>query len=120
MDKEKRKVLKEQYKNQKTYMGIIQIENTVNGKIFIDTAVNTKNRWYAIKMQLELGRHVNKNLQNDWNEMSEDCFEYSVLEEKECSDSSDRKSELQKIFKQWLEKLKPYGDRGYNKNNTES
>jgi hypothetical protein len=38
-----------------------------------------------------------------------------VLEEKEADEVKDRKWELKQLEKQWLEKLQPYGDKGYNK-----
>lgn len=36
------KALKDAYKRQSTYYGVIQITNTVNHKIYIDTVPNTK------------------------------------------------------------------------------
>lgn len=35
MDNERKKELKEQYKQVKTYMGVAVITNTANGKIFV-------------------------------------------------------------------------------------
>ena len=63
IDKKRRKELLEQYKQIKTYIGIIQIKNNVNGKIFIDTCSNLKNRWFTLKWNLDMGRHPNSKLQ---------------------------------------------------------
>ena len=115
MDKQRKKELKEEFGRQKSYMGVIQIENTVSGRIFVDTASNLKNRWHAVKMQLDIGRHVNKELQKDWNTHGSEAFEYKVLEEKEIEADADNKWELAQMIKPWLDKLSPYGERGYNK-----
>lgn len=115
IDKQRRKELIEQYKEIKTYMGIFQIKNNVNGKIFIDSCPNLKNRWFTLKWHLEMGRHPNSELQKDWNELGPEAFIYEVLEQKEADKVDDIRWELKKMKKKWLEKLQPYGDRGYNK-----
>lgn len=115
MDKSKRKELLEEFKQIKTYMGIIQITNKVNGKIFVDSYPNLKNKWMTIKMQLDMGRFTNLELQKDWKEHGAEAFTYEVLEEQKTDDVTDMKWELKMMEKPWLEKLQPYGDRGYNK-----
>lgn len=114
-DKKRRKELLEQYKQLKTYMGIIQVKNNVNGRIFIDTCSNLKNRWFAIKGQLDMGRHPNSRLQEDWDELGSEAFTYEILEKKETDEIGDVRWELKKMKNKWLEKLQPYEDRGYNK-----
>ena len=59
MDKQRRKELREEFEQIKTYMGVYKITNTVNGKIFIGSSPNLKNRWTTIKWQLDMGMHVN-------------------------------------------------------------
>ncbi|MEI7025085.1 GIY-YIG nuclease family protein [Paenibacillus sp. y28] len=115
MDKNKRKELLEEYKQIKTYMGIIQITNKTNGKIYIDSYPNLKNKWLAIQSQLDIGRFVNARLQKDWKELGSEAFSYEVLEQKKADEVADRRWELKQMKKSWLEKLQPYGDRGYNK-----
>lgn len=115
MDKNRRRELQEQYKELKTYMGIFQIKNNVNGKIFIDSTRNLKNQWLTIKWQLEAGRHANSQLQKDWKEFGAEAFTYGVLEEKETDKIEDIRWELKQMEKQWLEKLQPYEDKGYNR-----
>lgn len=115
MDKKDRKELLEKFKQIKDYMGVIRITNKVNGKIFVEAYPNLKNKWITMKGQLGMGRHPNSHLQKDWNEMGPEAFTYEVLEQKESADITDMKWELKQIKKPWLEKLKPYGDKGYNK-----
>ncbi|WP_240417698.1 GIY-YIG nuclease family protein [Paenibacillus periandrae] len=115
MDKNKRKELQEEYKQIKTYLGIIQITNKTNGKIYVDSYPNLKNKWLAIQGQLDMGRFANSQLQKDWKELGSEAFSYEVLEQKEADEITDKRWELQQMKKLWLEQLQPYGERGYNK-----
>lgn len=115
MDKKSRKELLEEYKQIKTYMGVIQITNNTNGKIYIDAFPNIKNQWMAIKSQLVMGMHVNSQLQKDWKELGPEAFSYKILEEKDTSEVKDVRWEIKQMEKSWLEKLEPYEERGYNK-----
>jgi hypothetical protein len=115
VDKSRRKELKEEFKQIKTYMGIYQIKNNVNGKIYVDSCPNLKNKWLTLKMQLETGRFANSQLQKDWSQLGADAFVYEVLEKKEVEEDIDKRWHLKQMAKQWMEKLQPYGDRGYNK-----
>jgi hypothetical protein len=115
MDMKRRKELQEEYKQLKTYMGVTQITNIKNGKIYISSFPNLKNRWLTLQGQLVMGMHVNAELQKDWNELGPESFSYEVLEKKDANGHIDKKWELKQMEKQWLEKLLPYGDKGYNK-----
>ncbi len=115
MDKSRRKELLAEYKNIKTYMGVFQIKNNTNNKIYIGTCPNLKNRWLTQKIQLEAGRHINAGLQKDWNQCSANAFTYEVIDQKEAGKIIDKKWELKKMEREWLEKLQPYGNNGYNK-----
>lgn len=114
MDKDKRKVLQEKYKQIKTYMGIVQVMNNINGKRYITTCSNLKNRWMTFKWQLDMGRFMNLELQKDWNEYGPEAFTYEVLEKKEVKEDTDTKWELRQMEKVWLDKLQPYCERGYH------
>lgn len=115
MEKQRRKDLLEEFKQIKTYMGVIQITNKVSGKIYVAAYPNLKNRWFTIQAQLDMGRHANSQLQKDWKELGPEAFSYEVLEEKEADEVTDMRWERKQMEKPWLEKLQPYGDRGYNK-----
>jgi hypothetical protein len=115
VDKSKRKELLEQYKEIKTYMGVIQVKNKVTGRIFLDSYPNLKNKWLTVRAQLDMGRFANAGLQKDWKELGADAFEYEVLEQKDAGEVTDVKWEQKQMLKKWLAKLEPYGDKGYNK-----
>jgi hypothetical protein len=68
-------------------------------------------------MELKLGVMRNPQLQADYNELGADQFAYEVLERLEPQDDPNYNyaDDLQTLEELWLEKLQPYGDRGYNK-----
>ena len=115
MDKQRRKELLEQYNEIKIYMGVVQIKNVSNGKIYIASYPNLKNKWLTMQGQLDMGRHPNLQLQKDWMEFGASSFTYEILEEKKIDDVSDVRWEMKQMEKPWLEKLQPYGDKGYNR-----
>ncbi|HEX2925577.1 MAG TPA: GIY-YIG nuclease family protein [Ruminiclostridium sp.] len=114
MDKQKRKELVEKFNQIKVYMGVIQIKNNINGKIYIAAYPNLKNKWLTIQAQLQAGTYPMLGLQKEWKEFGQEAFTYEVLEQKETEDITDMKWELKQIIKPWLEKLQPYGEKGYN------
>lgn len=118
MDKSRKKELLEAYKQIKIYMGVYQVKNCANGKVFIGTSSNLKNRWLTLCMQLKANTHPNSKMQKDWNDFGSDNFIYEVLEQKECGETKNIHWELEKMEKEWLEKLQPYDDKGYNKRST--
>ena len=69
------------------------------------------------KFQLSSGSHPNRELQTDWTNLGANDFEFEIVEQLEPRQdpSFDAKAELEFMEKMWLERLKPYGVRGYNK-----
>lgn len=115
-DMDRKKELKQQYKEMKTEGGVYQIRNTKNQKIFIDVTPNLRMINGRI-MMLRGGGHKNKQLQEDWNQFGEEAFVFEVLEVLEEKEEGffDKADELKKLEAKWLEKLQPFGERGYNK-----
>ncbi len=60
--------------------GIYSITNTVNGKQYIGSAVDTERRWRQHKSELCLGKHKNRKLQNAWNKYGREAFVFLVRE----------------------------------------
>lgn len=112
----RREELKQQAKEIKTQAGVYQIRNTVTGKIFIEANRNLKSVNGQL-FTLEMGSHAIKSLQQDWKEYGKDAFVVEVLEELKKDNKSefyDEKDALKKLKDKWLDKLQPYGDKGYN------
>jgi group I intron endonuclease len=112
---DKRK-LKEQYKLVIQPMGVYQIKNRVNGKVFIGTARNLPGRINSQKFQLKLGSHRNKDLQNEFFRFGEENFTFEVLDWLEPKEDPlyDYTEDLTVLQQIWMEKLKPYGEQGYH------
>ena len=95
-------------------MGVFQIRNLTNEKVFVGKSENLDGIFNRIQFQLNAGVHNQKQLQNDWNELGAEKFEFEILEELEFRENLDIKKELEFLEDLWLEKLQPFGERGYN------
>jgi hypothetical protein len=113
---DKKKELKREYKNIHTPMGVYQIKNLVNDKVFLGVALNLPGIINSNRLQLNLGSHPNKRLQAEWNEFGSESFVFDVVDELKPAEGtgSDYREELAFLEELWLEKLEPYGERGYN------
>ena len=110
-----RKELKQAYAQIKHPMGVFQIKNISNGKLFIGSSVNLPAMWNRQRMQLKSGTHVSKSLQEDWDRMGEDHFIYEILEEIRQDEDKDYTQDLTALESMYLESLQPWGDKGYNR-----
>jgi hypothetical protein len=68
------------------------------------------------RFTLSNNSHTNKELQKDWNELGPDRFAFEILEVVQVKDDPNfnLKDELTLLEQIWLEKLQPFGERGYN------
>ncbi|MCB0600538.1 MAG: GIY-YIG nuclease family protein [Saprospiraceae bacterium] len=110
-----RKELKQAYAQMKHPIGVFQIKNIANGKIFIGSSVNLSAMWNRLRMQLKSGTHTNKALQEDWDHLGEDQFLYEVLEEIPQNEEKDYSRDLDALETMYLESLQPFSPRGYNR-----
>lgn len=60
--------------------GIYKIENTVNGKLYIGSAVSLAGRWRQHKSALRRGDHHNVKLRHAWKKHGADAFKFVTLE----------------------------------------
>jgi len=109
--------LKKAYKEREPEMGIFQIRNIKNGKVFIGSSQNLPGMYNRYSFQLKRGCHRNRDLQNDWNEYGEDSFVFETLDTLKAKTDPGWKPEadLDMLCELWLEKIQPFGERGYNK-----
>jgi group I intron endonuclease len=109
-----KKDLKREYLETARPMGVFQIRNLTNEKVFIGSSLNLDGILNRHKFALTAGNHQNKALQADWNELGAESFAFEILEELEPRENLDNRRELSFLEDLWLEKLEPYGDKGYN------
>lgn len=97
-------------------MGVFQVRNLTNEKVFVGSTMNLPGIFNRYEFALKSGGHPNKSLQKDWNELGADNFVFEVLEEMVPRENPgyDYKEDLEVLEDLWLEKLEPYGDKGYN------
>lgn len=117
MDKQRKKELADSYRRMKVSIGVYQVTNTANGKLFIDSCNNLKNRWLTLRLMLEDGRHPNRAFQTEWTEAGADAFVYEVLEETEIEADlppREKTQQLKEMKEKWLAEKQPFGARGYN------
>ena len=112
---DRKQELKRQYKETKTQAGVYQIRNTKNEKTFIESTMNLKTI-NGKRFTLDMGTYQNKQLQMEWKEFGDEAFVFEVLEILETPEDGyfDAKDALKKLKEKWLDKLQPFGERGYN------
>jgi len=112
---DRRKELKRLARETKTEGGVFQICNTRNGKVLVHETPDLKTM-NGQRFQLEMGSHVNRELQQEWNEFGGAAFVFEVLEVLEEPETGyfDKRDALKKLKEKWLEKLQPFGEQGYN------
>jgi hypothetical protein len=105
-----------EYKMSHRPMGVFQIRNKSNDKVFIDSSNNIPGKINRHKFALNAGQHASKSLQADWHEFGESAFEFETIEPLEPRDDPqyDYKSDLETLEELWLEKIRPFGEKGYN------
>lgn len=116
MKDQTKKELKQSYKEKRFKIGLFQIKNTQNNKVFIDKSMDLESIWNRHKFQLKLGSHSNKGLQNEWKSFGEEHFEYAILTEIKQTEntSTDYTGELKDLLALYIDDLKPFGDKGYH------
>lgn len=116
MNKEDRKNVKKKYQAIDPPMGVFLIRNTVSDKVFVAAGRNLQGIINRHRFQLIAGSHPNKSLQTDWSQLGSQNFAFEILEEFIPPHDSDMDEEKELAFMEmlWLEKLQPFGERGYN------
>jgi hypothetical protein len=113
MDK---KALMREYKETRRPMGVYCIRNTVNGKLLVGKSIDLPSILNRQRGQLRSGSHPNPTLQKDLVEYGAEAFEVEVLDTLEVPNQADYdpSADLRTLEQMWLDKLSPFGNRGYN------
>lgn len=108
--------IKRRYKESTPEMGIYQIRSKANGKIFVESSRNLEGSRMSRMFQLRMGKAVfSRELQKDLSEFGAENFEFSVLAVLAAPQrGEDVAQSLAALELHWLEKLQPFGERGYN------
>jgi DNA-binding transcriptional regulator YhcF (GntR family) len=112
----RRAEIKRIYRQDIPEMGIYQIRNKVNGRIYLGSSRNLAGTRSSRLFQLRMGTVVfSRELQQDLTACGAASFEFSVLAVLEPPEPGDNiEQALAALELHWLEKLQPFGPRGYN------
>lgn len=113
-----RKAAARQYKETRQPMGVYCVRNTVSGKLLVGASINLPGILNRQRSSLTFAGHTNKELQADWNRLGPDAFAFEVLDTLEPPKDDptyDPTDDLKALEEMWLDKLSPYGERGYNR-----
>lgn len=117
-NKKSRRELNREYAERVKPAGVYQVKNLANGKVLLGSSLNLEGPLNRHKFMLKIGSHTNKALQKDWDEFGPEKFAFEILEEAQRKDvpGFNLADELTLLEMIWLEKLQPFGERGYNLN----
>ena len=113
---DRREVIKK-YKNSIQPMGIVQVRNIRSNRVYLTASANTPGTINSIRFQLRMGNFLpSPGLVQEWKEQGEQSFVFEVLDELKPVDDPayDYRDDLKALEAMWLEKLKPFGELGYN------
>lgn len=113
MDK---KALIREYKETTRPMGVYCVRNTINGKLLVGISRDLPAILNRQRAELRMGTHRNRALQKDLDEYGADNFEVEILDTLDSPERADYdpSADLRILEQMWLDKLAPYGERGYN------
>ena len=123
LDKQQKKELATAYKQSFRPMGVYQIRNTENGKILVGGSMDLEGMNNRLTFSKQMNSNTFMELKDDWNRYGGEAFVFEVLDrikprEEQMNDPSELagyKEEVETLLDLWLEKLQPYGEKGYNK-----
>jgi hypothetical protein len=107
----RREIIKE-YKSSLRPMGIVQVKNIRNNRVYLAASANTAGTINSIRFQLKMGTFLpSPALARDWKEMGEESFVIEVIDELKPVDDPayDYRDDLKALAAMWLEKLNPTG-----------
>lgn len=114
---ERKKELKELYKQMKPEMGVFAVKCTVNNKYYMESSPNLKGRINSTVFKLNAKIHPNKELQEDWNRYGEDRFNISIIDTLKYSEDetkTDYREDLALLKEVWEEKMSKENIKFYN------
>jgi hypothetical protein len=96
--------------------GVFQIVNLRNGRSFIGKSNDVDAALSRHRKELREGAHRNAQLQKDWRDFGEVGFRFVILATLAPKEGPgiDAARELDALEDLWLDKLQPYGTKGYN------
>jgi hypothetical protein len=111
-----KKEIKDEYKSMKFRAGIFQIVNKKDNKIWLNTSTDLDRAYNSDLFQLNAGMHSNNALQEDWNKLGADSFDFGIVDELHIKDGetpTDIKKELKALLEMHLMEMSSQGQLFY-------
>jgi group I intron endonuclease len=104
------------YKEAPRPAGVFQIKNLVSGKVYLGSSLNLNGPINRAKFELKNRMNRIEQLQKDYDELGDEKFSFDILEVVTPKDDPDfnLEDELTLLEEIWIEKLQPFGEKGYN------
>lgn len=105
---DRKKELKEQYKQMKPDMGVFIIRSNFSNKCHIEGSLNLRATLNGFQFKLESGFHPNRELLKEWKEHGKESFSIEVLELLEYNKDeakTDYSDDLALLLMEWEERL---------------
>ena len=111
-----KKELKKHYLQTPPAMGVFQVKNITDGKILVVSARNLPGIMNSYRFQLNQGSCHIQELQSDYTRLGAQNFLFEVLDTlKPAEDpNADPAGDLRTLEEMWIERLQPFGSRGYH------
>lgn len=113
---DRKKEIKMAYKNKPAVAGVFQVKNKINGKVLLGSSLNLDGALNRHKFELMAGGHRLAELQKDWKTFGADSFIFEILEvvPQNKDPEYNYEDDLTLLEEIWIEKLQPFGEKGYN------
>jgi len=107
-----KKELKNEYRSLKFRVGVFQILNKKEDRIFLQISTDLDRAFNSDLFQLKAGMHSNKMLQKDWDQSGPESFEFSVFDKlrvKETANPLEINKDLKELLEMHVAELKKNG-----------
>lgn len=105
---DRRRELKEQFKQTKPDMGVYVIESKVSGKMLVAVTRDLRSAMNSSRFKLNAGFHPNRELQKEWQEHGAEQFDIRPLDTLEYSkdeSKTDYTEDLEELRAMWMQRL---------------
>lgn len=105
---DRKKELKEQYRQMKPQMGVLMIRSNSQNKCFIEATQDLRGRINSTKFKLAGGAHPNRELQKEWQEFGERNFTIEIVDHLEYDKDetkTDYTEDIALLQMMWEEKM---------------
>ena len=107
-----KKEIRGAYKSMKNRVGIFQIVNKKDNRIFLEITSDIDRAFNSDLFQLKAGMHSHQQLQNDWNNLGTENFEFRIFDELKIKDTltpANINKELKELLAMYITELKTSG-----------